>query len=56
MIRTIKAGDSVRCIDDSATFNKLHMGGIYIAENTYDGTIGVIVNGSFYSINRFVKA
>jgi len=49
----MKIGDTVICVDDSSSFNKLREGGEYIIEAAYDGTPVVIVNGAYYSIERF---
>jgi hypothetical protein len=49
----IKVGDRVKCIDDTASFNKLRVGNEYTVEAAYDGTPVVIVANAYHSIDRF---
>lgn len=52
----IKVGDSLICVDDGASFNRLTKGATYKAVAAYDGTPTVIVRGAMHSLSRFVKA
>ena len=52
--RAIKAGDRVACVDDSFSFNRLHIGQQYTVEAAYDGSLVVAASGAYHSIERFV--
>lgn len=48
-----RIGDTVRCIDDEASFGRLYKGQIYKVEAAYDGTPVVIARGSYCTLERF---
>ena len=51
----IKAGDQVKCIDNSYTFNRLVLGSIHTVV-AFDGELYVSVPGAGpYSLERFIK-
>lgn len=52
----LRIGDTVLCVDDSASFNRLRAGTTYVVEANFDGSPTIMVNGSAHSLERFVKA
>jgi len=50
-----QSGDTVRCIDITAAFNRLTLGGSYVVGEAYDGTPAVIINGNAMCMDRFER-
>jgi hypothetical protein len=46
-------GDTVVCVNDSASFRRLAVGSIYNVEAAYDGSPVVIAGGAYHSTDRF---
>jgi len=51
-----KVGDSVICVDNSSSFNRLVRGGTYFVEAAFDGTPVVFVGNAPHCTDRFVLA
>jgi len=51
----IKAGDTVICIDSTASFHRLEQGQQYTVDAAFDGSPVVIADGAYHSISRFQK-
>ena len=54
-MRYPEIGDTVVCIDATASFHRLVKGGKYTVEAAYDGSPVVIVNGAYHCVERFKK-
>lgn len=51
-----KVGDSVICVDDTSSFNRLVRGGMYVVGEAFDGTPVVFVGNAPHCTDRFVIA